>query len=335
MATYFVDDTLGNDGNAGTSAGAGNAWKTLGFAAGAMADDDLINAKNTSDYVITGAITWPKRGLIRGYNSSPGDGGKFICRTVSDSIGLFNIGSDGVSLQDGYIKHQASTRGLGIYTSSGSRSSLLLKNFKIEGCTRGIDSDFIANYDFYAPKFQNIEIIGCTVYGIIIRGSCSIVGGIFRNNATSINLTTFGNGVCRVFSKLIIANSINYGIHAVGTSSLDSLNLDQCIIYGSGSHGIYYNGSTISLLVNDSIIYNNGGRGLEADGALRHSIRNTAFGANSSGPYNTTYFLPDYITREITLTADPFVDAANLDFNINNTAGGGALLRASNYDLAG
>jgi hypothetical protein len=37
----------------------------------------------------------------------------------------------------------------------------------------------------------------------------------------------------------------------------------------------------------------------------------------------------------ITLTADPFVDAANGDFNINNAAGGGAVLRSTKYTLGG
>jgi hypothetical protein len=29
MTTYYVDTAVGNDGNAGTSEGAGNAWATI------------------------------------------------------------------------------------------------------------------------------------------------------------------------------------------------------------------------------------------------------------------------------------------------------------------
>lgn len=39
--------------------------------------------------------------------------------------------------------------------------------------------------------------------------------------------------------------------------------------------------------------------------------------------------------NDVNLTADPFVDAANDDFNINNAAGGGAVLRSTNYTLGG
>ena len=37
--------------------------------------------------------------------------------------------------------------------------------------------------------------------------------------------------------------------------------------------------------------------------------------------------------NDITLTADPFVDASSDDFNINDTAGGGALLRAATVTM--
>jgi hypothetical protein len=40
-------------------------------------------------------------------------------------------------------------------------------------------------------------------------------------------------------------------------------------------------------------------------------------------------------TNDITLTANPFVDAANGDFNLNNAAGGGAVLRSTKYTLGG
>ena len=39
--------------------------------------------------------------------------------------------------------------------------------------------------------------------------------------------------------------------------------------------------------------------------------------------------------NDVDLTADPFVDAANGDFNINNAAGGGAVLRSTKYTLGG
>ena len=38
---------------------------------------------------------------------------------------------------------------------------------------------------------------------------------------------------------------------------------------------------------------------------------------------------------DITLTADPFIDAANGDFNLNATAGGGAVLRSTKYTVGG
>ena len=39
--------------------------------------------------------------------------------------------------------------------------------------------------------------------------------------------------------------------------------------------------------------------------------------------------------NDIALTANPFVDAANGDFNLNATNGGGGTLRSTNYTLGG
>ncbi len=57
---YFVDVAVGNDGNLGTSAGAGNAWQTLGKAATTVAADDTVNVEPSGEYIVqdgaTGAV---------------------------------------------------------------------------------------------------------------------------------------------------------------------------------------------------------------------------------------------------------------------------------------
>jgi hypothetical protein len=56
-------------------------------------------------------------------------------------------------------------------------------------------------------------------------------------------------------------------------------------------------------------------------------FRNNAFKSNSSGPRLNL----GAQTGDVDLTADPFTNAAGGDFSLNNTAGGGALLRATGY----
>ena len=54
----------------------------------------------------------------------------------------------------------------------------------------------------------------------------------------------------------------------------------------------------------------------------------TCYLHNSSGFTGITF-------PSVTLTADPFIDAANGDFNLNATAGGGAVLRSTKYTVGG
>lgn len=61
------------------------------------------------------------------------------------------------------------------------------------------------------------------------------------------------------------------------------------------------------------------------------------FESNAFYNIGTSNYLNDdgNIYNDITLTADPFVDAANGDFNLNATNGGGGTLRSTNYTLGG
>jgi hypothetical protein len=80
MPTYYVDMAVGNDGNLGTSEGAGNAWKTLGKTQTApIAAGDKVYVKGSADYTETLTIavvgTAAAPVVFEGYTGSPGDGG--------------------------------------------------------------------------------------------------------------------------------------------------------------------------------------------------------------------------------------------------------------------
>lgn len=77
------------------------------------------------------------------------------------------------------------------------------------------------------------------------------------------------------------------------------------------------------------LLVGNGGYAINTDTAGsgipdRGYVDLNAFYNNTSGNYSETVLAG---ANDITLTADPFTDAANDDYSLNNTAGGGALLR--------
>ena len=45
MAVYYVDSLLGNDSNAGTAPGSGNAWATIAKAVATAVAGDVCNIK--------------------------------------------------------------------------------------------------------------------------------------------------------------------------------------------------------------------------------------------------------------------------------------------------
>jgi hypothetical protein len=84
--------------------------------------------------------------------------------------------------------------------------------------------------------------------------------------------------------------------------------------------------------LNNNLFVSNGGYGVLLVNISQHyqfSDRN-AFYNNTSGQVSG-----GTLNNSITLTADPFVDAANGDFNIADNYGGGQALRAVNYTLGG
>jgi len=79
----------------------------------------------------------------------------------------------------------------------------------------------------------------------------------------------------------------------------------------------------------NNIFYGNGGFGCNLTTGSTYpglvvNAGNNAFGSNTSGARNN---LPTEST-DVALTADPFVNTAGGNFALNNTAGGGAALRA-------
>jgi len=97
----------------------------------------------------------------------------------------------------------------------------------------------------------------------------------------------------------------------------------------NGNDGIEF-GSDVGE-AHDCIFYGNTGYGVGGSDSDT-ILTNCAFGSNTAGARE---FAPSFEVGGITLTADPFTDNANDDYTINNTAGGGALLRAESTNWLG
>ena len=111
------------------------------------------------------------------------------------------------------------------------------------------------------------------------------------------------------------------------------------IIYNCGigiSFAVSNTNNLATFDISNNIVTHSAGWGLDMGTVTEEELKyhsmiiaRNAFYSNTSGSISRAVFEDN----NIDLTADPFVDAANGDFNINNDAGGGALLRSQAVEI--
>lgn len=189
---------------------------------------------------------------------------------------------------------------------------------------------------------------GCRIYGCEIA-NCTDVGMRHQNATGAV-----------VIERCHIHDNTSHGIEFTANNLL-GCSVRHSVIESNGGDGIRHNGGNDgrnSAKIVSNIFYNNTSDGIEIvnnNAAMPDLIgnvfsQNGGYGINSAATaaqaygqvadynafYSNTSGLRNGITagaNDITLTADPFTDAAGGDFTLNSTAGGGAALRAVSISL--
>lgn len=163
---------------------------------------------------------------------------------------------------------------------------------------------------------------------------------VLNNGAKAVYCASYGNtnhGFNLVAGTSSASHCLAFGNTGGASNGFNGTSVGylatQCIAYGNGGDGFDLTGNVpYSSLFAGCIAYGNAGYGFRttavASGAL---LQSCAGGGNTSGDYNPAHIVnnEDFVT----LTADPFVDAANGNFNLNDVAGGGALLRPATVPI--
>lgn len=160
----------------------------------------------------------------------------------------------------------------------------------------------------------------------LVISHCNII-----NNNINIEIYT----ATYLIINSIVAGAIGDGIavNALGINRNIAGTIVGCIIYGNGDDGLsvgdVYGQS--NMLITGNIFYSNTGYGIRWGSSVPvgYFADRNAFGSNTAGDRLNI----SAGSNDVTLTGDPFVDAANGDFNINNTSGAGAALRAVTVTL--
>ena len=185
---------------------------------------------------------------------------------------------------------------------------------------------------YVSPKFIQCLITDCTSDGIgdMRDSSPLVVSSMIADNGDSgVEMTLRGT---LTVSNSIFANNTTHGCQLNHTGSL--IHSTNCIYYGNGQDGI--NSQYIVGINAHNIFVANGRYGMYALFGIRDCYENAFYNNTTADAFTTNAFYgtgEENQIEKITLTADPFVDSAASDFNLNADSGGGATLRANNFSL--
>ena len=317
MAAYYVT-TSGSDGNTGTSEGA--AWATPGYAMSQVVAGDTVYIKEGT-YTLTsatqnvsgGAVLVPDDVIFEGYQTTAGDRSAFAtisAGTVAPS-NIVEMASGGVeSIRNACYAIKVDGNGQSV---NGFDNGSGLYNSALVNC---VAHDCV--YGFVQTRYG--FTYGCT--------ATDCTDG-FRSQAATINC----------FAKNCSANGFNTVVQTRWTD------FQNCIASGCGtgfelnnswsqcpSNCVAYNcsGDGFKALYGDlfysraCIAVNNGGFGFNyGSGSGQSMLMDCATFGNTSGRKSSTG-TPDLEIRPVVLLGDPFTDAANDDFTLNNTPSQGA-----------
>lgn len=324
MGTYYLDPA-GNDSNAGTSTGA--AWLTLAHARSVMATNDILYVK-TGTYDFSANVNFPGstyQGFqIIGYSVTPGDNPTGSARPVfraTAAINPLSFDSYGAVLIaclrfDG--NSATGTQGLVCNVYAGNTTRVLFCSFY------GWSS--IGMYNEGRATVERCDASGNGAGGFGSHSAGNPAGGIYDRCVSKNNTGSgFKYLATAVVKSCVSSGNSGYGVDCFGNSGYTSVL--SSVLYGNSLGGVDADGGNCQIFGVDSVAYANGGYGYQ-DGMFV----GCAAGSSTSDDFHSS---ATQVNSIATLTADPFVDAVNGDFNINNVSGGGALLRAVTYDLPG
>jgi len=316
---FYVDGAVGNDGNAGTSEGAGNAWATMQKAADTAAAGEIVYIKSSAEYALSAACDFDTNsgslasGSIKfiGYDSVITDGGR--PRFTGDSItSAFNVTQDYLEFHNFRISVTSSN---GIYFNSGATYHLV-NNCLIDG---GGTNGMYLYGDYVMVK--NCEVSGSYTYSIYTWTNCQV------NNCVLHGASTAG-----LYSATRAHNNIIYdcttGIHATNWRNATIIGnvIDDC------TTGVRFDVDFASSAFYNNIISNNT-TGVLQDAGEYQVGGITDYNAWYENDADTNNWTKG--ANAVNLSADPYTNQAGRDYTLNSTAGGGAACKNTGYGPVG
>lgn len=314
----------------------GGAWQgpngaekfPFNFATGTLtnssSESPRVNFKNDQTYSITAAMLHQVIGplVFQGYTSSYGDLGRATIDggTTGPSYTLLTLAASGVA-------HTLVVDM--IFKDNGETGSSVLVDMSLDSRAGVARCVFRGSRSSGCRAFRAIR---CEAYGNNLSNTSSkggfeatFPGALFSDCISHDNTGTNSAGF---YSQQAGTNFVNCIADTNGGNGFRINNASghvfkNCVAYNNGSQGIEQLTSSGVMLIDNCILDDNGGYGIQLSGnGMLGMLNNNAFFSNTSGETNNVG--GSQVSGSVTLTGDPFLDPANGDFRLNNTAGAGA-----------
>jgi hypothetical protein len=313
MTNYYVDTALGDDGNAGTSEGAGNAWATIQKGHDSSGTGNLVYVKASGTYSEDISISINGTGAawrrFEGYTTTPGDGGKVTVDGGSvraNCIDAATAAGDYYRMEN-FIFQNATGDGV-VCDSSSTRWHF-------------VNCQFDSNGGDGADVNSHVMFLDCTADGNSAVGFHANGTGVMFFNCTSSNNSTNQFDLGSIAGVAVQCTA--YGAGASDTSV--QLNQSPNVMYGLTVDNEGAAASTCIGLSSmfghlvDTVLYD-GATGVSASSAGRAAgwvTRNNAYFDCTTDTTNIT----EDDSALLAQTGDPFIDSGSRDYTPHPTDG--------------
>lgn len=304
------------------------------FAAAAMTNASSnaprVNLKTDQTYSVTAAMTHTPTGPVtfQGYTSAFADGGRAAVDggTSGASYVPLTVSGANTRLTDLEFRNNGATGTANLVSVSATRSRAercVFRSCRGSGIAWSGAQGHLIECEAYGCNASNTS--GDAAFEFSSgNAACLLERCVAHDNAGS-------NGVGFVANEITLVGCVadSNGSHGLTFGNV-WMRLVGCVFYGNGGDGARVSGGSMGTSATNCVFYGNGGYGFDDSSlSVGFDIRlaNNAYGANTSGPTRAGSFADE--SGAVTLTGDPFTDAANGDFRLNSTAGAGAACRGA------
>jgi hypothetical protein len=289
-----------------------------------------VNFRNDQTYSVTAAMTHSPTGAceFQGYTTAFGDGGRATIDGGTSGASYILLTASGaiLTLADIEFKNNGASGSANLVVFSSARGMVyrcVLRDCRGSGLLVQAMCH-VVECEAYGCNQSNTASKGGFEIGV--GGNCTLLRPVAHDNAGSNSagiVLNGGNSIQVTVIDGIVESNGGIGLNVVATTSVMVVGGSY---RGNGSSNILLSASASVSYVENAVTETAGAYGVNNATATAISyVRNVAYRSNVSGPVNNTARVDE--AGAITLTADPYVDAANGDFDLNAAAGGGALCR--------